>query len=146
MTISYDDMVATGLKLAETQHKAAGAFSVFIREHIQQKNFLVIMGIFNAALAKHGQRSKDNGNVSTPADTVRATVDNVSAALVGTDGYPFEGAMGIKRIDGVYTLYDKGPKEKAPKVNWKTLAGKFKTDAQKRKALEAFAKALGLES
>lgn len=133
------------LSAAEAQTKTQGKLAVMLREACQAKDFKVLLDAFKLSYEKHGQRSKSNGNVSTPTDSIRATINNVTSALVGTDGYPFEGALGIKRIDGEVTLYDKGAKETKRKgPNFNRIAKNYTTTAQKQAALDAFAKALGI--
>jgi len=136
------------LSAAEKQVKGQTELSSAIRASFVAKDFLTVIAAFKLSLEKHGIRSKANGNVSTATDSIRSTIDTVSASLVGTEGYAFEGALGVKLIDGEYTLYDKGPKAatKAPRVNWGRMAAKYTTESQKRAALASFAKALGLTS
>lgn len=145
--INVQSEAAKGLHLAEAETTARGKLAVFFREHCLAGNYLVMLETFKVSLDKHGQRSKSNGNVSTPTDSIRATINNVTKALVGNEGYKFQGALGIKTIEGEITLYDKGDRVQRSKSNkFDKLAKGYKTDAQKRKALADFAKALGLEA
>lgn len=135
------------VKAAEKQTKAQGFLSTLIRECMKTGDFASVREAFILSYVTHGVKGdKVNGKSSTPTDSIRSTIHTVSASLVGTDGYPFEGALGVRKVDGVYTLVDKGPKAHAPKVDWSRMAAKYKTDAQKRAALASFAKALGLEA
>lgn len=147
LTYTTQEMVNKGVKLAEQTHGKGTQLAAFLHELMKGSQWETINAIFRASLEKHGIRSADNGNISTPTDTLRTYIDSVSTAFVGKDGYPFDGALGVKRIDGEYQIYDKGVNsgQRTPKVDWGRMAKKFKTDAQKRKALESFAKALGLE-
>lgn len=155
------------LILAEAQVKTQGKLAVAMREACKAQDFKVLLDAFKLSLAKHGQRSKANENNSTPTDSIRSTINNVTGrlaqlkvmnpadaktkeereAIEEAKAYPFDGALGVKTIDGEITLYDKGAREpKAKRYDFNKLASRYTTDAQKRKALADFAKALGLES
>lgn len=133
------------LKTTEEQFNKQGSATYLLMLAMSQGKWADIIQAFQDCAAKHGVKGDaDHKGISTPCCTMRTNIRTVSAGLVGKPGYPFEGHLGVRKIDGVYTLVDAGPKVSAPKMNWARLADKFKTQAQKEKALASFKKALGL--
>ena len=133
-----------GLKFAELETANKGKLAQFMRTHILDHNYQIVIGVFKAAYTKHG------GEIDSPIHSIRSCIDNVTKALVKAkaEQYEFEGALGIRKVDGEYTLVDKGPKENKPvrveKVCAK-FASQFKTEATKKAALIATARAMGIE-
>jgi len=155
------------VRLAESEHAARGALAADVRSNILAGNWSQVGEAFGILLEKHGQRhsigqepitKKPIYSASTPADSLRATIHNVTVALAANrdkTGYLhgalkpmlFENSEGEEK----WGLVDKGGKvrdhAKPSSVLSKHLdkaAQLCKTDDEKRAALALFAQALGM--
>lgn len=154
---NHQSEINKGLKFAELETANKGKLASFMRTHILDQNYMIVVGVFKAAYVKHG------GEVDSPIHSIRSCIDNVTKALVkakenkehpdhkkAITNYSFEGGLGIRKIDGEYTLVDKGskPKKKMTQEAVKKLAGttakKLTTVKNKTEFMLAMAEELGM--
>lgn len=139
--------IMTGVMMAESEHTARGKLAQWVRLHILDGHYAIVGAAYGYLEAKHGKRSCTKGEytASTPADSMRACIHNVTIALVGHESYHAEGALKPVQIGDKWGLEDKGAAKKSTVDKFTKFAKQFKTDSDKQDALEQFAKALGLE-
>jgi hypothetical protein len=142
--------IMSGVMLAEDEHAARGKLAQWVRLHILDGHYDIVGSAYGYLESKHGKRknTKAEQTPSTPADSMRACIHNVTSALIGHEKYHAEGALKPVKVGDEWGLEDKGVKTpktvKVEKVCAK-FASQFKTEETKKAALIATARAMGIE-
>ena len=149
--------------LAEDEHAARGKLAAAVRAALLAKQWAAVAEAYGQLEQDYGKRHSlgkvENGrpvySPSTPADSMRATIHNVSSSL-RSDSWHYNALKPVivQDSDGneVWGLAEKSSnnnEQRAGQVKSLTkslekAASLCKTDSERKDALAAFAKALGL--
>lgn len=152
-------IINQGYKIAIDEHAARGKLAQWVRKQITAGKWAEVGEAYGKLETEFGKRHKDpetkEYTSSTSADSMRSAIHNVSVAMVNNPKYPeYTHKNALKPVEiekDVWGLEVKSgeanskPKSVPVEKVCAKFASKFKTEEQKKAALIATARAMGIE-